>query len=399
MIYFFVFIFVFIIQFSFAEIGSPYDLIAPISTDLNSPQKLTARQVQEDLGLLDETIKKCFSGKFYFSQAQLEKLSQSLLSIHGDMNTSDFWISIDNALISIPDNHTYAAMFLNGSYLMTPRRMSQFRKPQVGKNKISDPSKIWEISKIGVQKDIALIAISRFPPSQDVVWTTFLETLQKNLEGTRGAIIDLRSNSGGDDFFGMEMAKIFWGGPFHHLIQMQFNNTSAEALAIFANHFRLQSISTGQEQNLNSIPERIVTVFRNQVQQALNNEIPLIQVEPKTGSDPKATVTQAGYKKPIYILSDAMTASSGEFTALAFHHHPYAKLLGENSAGFIHFGNAGKVLLPNSKIEVSISTQFSQLESDLFFEKTGIPPSVNISPGSDAFYTAITSLEHPNESL
>ncbi len=309
------------------------------------------------------------------------------------MNTFDFWTAVDDTLMSIPDNHTAATMFLNWFNYMTPHRLAQFRKPQVGKNKISDAAKAWEISKVGNSKDVALIAISKFPSSQDSVWTNFIALLQNNLEGTKGAIIDLRSNSGGDDYFGMEMAKIFWGGPFHHLVQMQFNNTSAEALSIFANHFRLQAIATGQAQNPNSIPEKIVASFMQQIEQALNQQISPIQIRPKAGSDPNAMVTQTGYQKPIYILIDALTASSGEFTALALYHHPYAKILGENSAGFVHFGNAGKILLPNSKIQVSISTQFSDLENHLFIEKVGIPPMLNISPGNDAFDAALTELE------
>ena len=380
-------------HFSFAEVKSPYDLITPPITSLSSPQELTSDQVLQDVNLLTEVFSKTFSGRFYFSEMQMNQFIQSLSAIHGKMTTFDFWFAIDDALLTIPDKHTAAIIFSNGHNLMTPHRMSQVRRPQVGKNKISDPSKVWEVSKVGANKDIALIAITKFPSSQNPVWNTFIDSVRKNLQGTKASIIDLRSNSGGDDCFGMEMAKVFWGGPFHHLVEKQSNNTSPEALAIFANHFRLQAIETGQAEDTNSIPEKIVKSFTQQLDQAITGAIPGIQIRPKFGSDKNAIVTQLGYQKPIYILIDALTASSGEFTTLAFSLNPYAKIFGENSAGYIHFGNAGKVLLPNSKIQVAISTQFNQLENNIFIEKVGITPTQSITPGIDAFDTALAALE------
>lgn len=378
--------------FSFGEISSPFDLIASLGTNLSSPATLTAKQVQDDLNFLMNVFNETFAGKFYFSNDELSKFTQSLNTISGEMKTSDFWIALDSIWLKIPDSHTGATFFKNGYNQMTPIRRAQFRAPQVGKNRISDSSKVWEVTLVGNKKDVALIAIAKFPSAQDPTWKTFLDSIRDVLKSSNAVIIDLRSNSGGDDYFGMEMAKIFWGGPFHHLIEKQINNTSASALAIMANHFRLQSIYSGQDTDPNSIPEQVVKSLTLQVGQALNGLIPNVQIRSKVGSDSSASVTESGYKKPIYVLADSLTSSSGEFTALAFALHPFAKIFGENSAGFIHFGNAGKVLLPNSKIQVSISTQFNQLENHLFFEKIGITPNQIIPPGTDAYDSAMIDI-------
>ncbi len=379
-------------HFSFAELKSPYDLVAPPAISLTSPSKLSSEQVDQDIQLLVTVFNKAFSGRFYFTEDQLHGFTQKIESIKGEMTTVDFWTALDDALLEIPDNHTAATIFYNSFNQMTPHRMSQVRRPHVGVNKISSISKIWEVSKVGKNQDIALVAISSFPSSKDPIWKTFIDSVQSAISNTKATIVDLRSNSGGDDYFGMEMAKIFWGGPFHHLVKKQYNNTTPEALALFANHFRLQSIETGQAQNPNSISEQIAGSFIQQIGQALNGSIPPVQVRSKTGSSENAIVTEKGYRKPIYILIDSLTASSGEFTAMAFSLHPYAKIIGENSAGYVHFGNAGKILLPNSKIQVSISTQFSQLENKLFIEKTGITPN-QPTPGQDAFDIAIKEID------
>jgi hypothetical protein len=385
-----------LVQTSFGANQSPLALIAPTSASLTYPQTLTAEQVQQDVDLLVDVFQKTFSGRFYFSPKEMDQYVQSLSSIHGEMYIFDFWTSIDDVLLKIPDQHTSASLYINGYNMMTPRRLMQVKKPNVGKNRISDPAKVWEVSRVGVHQDVALICITSFPPSGNPVWKTFLDSVRKGLDGTKAAILDLRGNSGGDDYFGMEMAKIFWGGPFHHEVRTQFNNTSPEALAIFANRFRLQSLKDGTAQNPDLHSEQQVQSFMLKLNQALQGLIAPVQIPGKAGSDPQAVVTETGYRKPIFVLIDGQTASSGEFTAMAFSRNPYATIVGENSGGYVHFGNAGKLLLPNSRIQVAISTQFSQLEDGAFIEKTGITPMKTVSPGQDAFQNVLAEIEPLN---
>jgi C-terminal processing protease CtpA/Prc len=102
----------------------------------------------------------------------------------------------------------------------------------------------------------------------------------------------------------------------------------------------------------------------------------------------------SGHNKPIYILTDGGCASSGESTAAAFEHHPEAKKVGRNTAGFIHFGNVGIIVLPHSKITVQISTSFQEYADHRFLEKTGIKPDIETAPGQDAYDVAVQAFKH-----
>ena len=64
------------------------------------------------------------------------------------------------------------------------------------------------------------------------------------------------------------------------------------------------------------------------------------------------------YTKPIYLLVDRGCASSCESTLEAFEAHPYAVTTGENSGGYIHFGNLGSAVLLHSKVVVQMATDF-----------------------------------------
>lgn len=80
------------------------------------------------------------------------------------------------------------------------------------------------------------------------------------------------------------------------------------------------------------------------------------------------------YRNPILILTDRENGSAGEELIMALKHHPYVSLIGENSKGVFHFGNAGFFQLPNSGINVHLSTYYNQIESGEFVEKIGFTP-------------------------
>ncbi len=92
-----------------------------------------------------------------------------------------------------------------------------------------------------------------------------------------------------------------------------------------------------------------------------------------------------GYKKLVYILIDGKCDSSCETTVDGFERHPYVKLVGENTAGCLHFGNIGYVILPESKAQVQIPTQYNEYYDNRFIERKGIEPDIRVPNGKDAF--------------
>jgi C-terminal processing protease CtpA/Prc len=85
---------------------------------------------------------------------------------------------------------------------------------------------------------------------------------------------------------------------------------------------------------------------------------------------------------------DGICGSSCESTINAFEWHSYVKMVGENTAGCVHFGNIGYILLPNSRIEVQIPTQYSEYFDHRFIEKVGISPDIKVPAGQDAYAAA-----------
>ena len=82
---------------------------------------------------------------------------------------------------------------------------------------------------------------------------------------------------------------------------------------------------------------------------------------------------------------DAKCGSSCESTIDGFESHPYAKTVGENTAGYIHFGNIGYIVLPNSKIEVQTPTHFNHYRDGRFLEIVGLTPDIHVPKGEDAY--------------
>jgi hypothetical protein len=98
-----------------------------------------------------------------------------------------------------------------------------------------------------------------------------------------------------------------------------------------------------------------------------------------------------GFDRPVYVLVDRGCASSCESTLDAFERHPEVITVGENTGGFIHFGNMGMAVLPRSGIVVQLATDFWKYDDGRYLEKIGIAPKLRVSAGGDAMTAA---LEH-----
>ena len=71
------------------------------------------------------------------------------------------------------------------------------------------------------------------------------------------------------------------------------------------------------------------------------------------------------------------------------------KRVGENTAGFIHFGNLGFFILPYSRMRGEIASTFNAYRDERFVEVSGIEPHLRVSSGKDAFETAFSDFIEP----
>ena len=82
---------------------------------------------------------------------------------------------------------------------------------------------------------------------------------------------------------------------------------------------------------------------------------------------------------------DAKCASSCESSLEVLREHPKARVFGERTAGFVHFGNVSNLSLPSSGIRIGIPTMYNEYPSGQFYDKIGFDPDINVPGGTNAF--------------
>lgn len=98
------------------------------------------------------------------------------------------------------------------------------------------------------------------------------------------------------------------------------------------------------------------------------------------------------FKGPIRILMDAECGSSCESTVEALELHPSVKTVGENTTGYVHFGNMGRMWLRRSNVIGAIPTQRYEFLDGRFVEKVGYAPDIPVSAGMDAMEIALKDI-------
>ncbi len=232
-------------------------------------------------------------------------------------------------------------------------------------------------------KSVLLITIARFPSSSSSVWSGFLDSVKKELSNVEAVFLDMRGNGGGDDTMGYRLAKILTGGksittPYGH----QYKVVTRAGLKTRWNYFILDKHEAKTKREKDYFQSFIDSDTR------------------KYWGSSKDTVIH-GYRspkvnhhkliKPVYIIQDADCASSCESTIDFFEYLSPIVKVGESTAGFIHFGNMGFILLPNSLLQVNIASTYQGYLDGRFIEAVGIKPDVMVEKGKDAFEAA---LEH-----
>lgn len=368
-------------QLSQKRVLAPKDLI--ISDLSASPKELTPEQVEKDLEFLSYGLANGYGGRNHLPDNTFQIAMEKLRSIERKTNNPvDLKNEIDRILFSMPDNHLKAKLFGEPS----PERLSAEKKGNVGKNATKSRDKNWDVRLDRFKsKKIVYISITSFPSHKDKAWNGFLSEVKEKIKNASdGMVIDLRGNGGGDDTMGGELAKILFGRQFENPLNQQFTSQTPETYIIFSNYARIMTLQRQAKQK--EVPEYFLESIQRATEsynKALAGELAPERITQDTWSGKKAPIS--GYSKPIYVLADAECASSCESTIDFLETHPFVKRVGENTAGYIHYGNIGYIILPNSRIEVQIPTHYNAYYDGRFIERKGLTPDVRVPSGSDAF--------------
>ena len=211
-----------------------------------------------------------------------------------------------------------------------------------------------------VEKDgIGILGISSSVTTkqhQDEINNVFM----KHYQHWKAIIIDMRGNGGGDSGTTDTIVKTIYGNPTPYAKTIQWRNTP-EAKYVLISRIAKQY---KDEVDYKREHDRVNKIYTEAHQNKMIDRTP-----PTYAFNPKK-----GFNKPIYILIDRHTMSSGEGILTQLRGHPFMTSIGEYSGGCGQYGNMGIVSLPND-IMLRLGTDYRTYD-DGKIEGVGHKPDV-----------------------
>ncbi|MBT4790333.1 MAG: hypothetical protein HON90_02080 [Halobacteriovoraceae bacterium] len=342
--------------------------------------------------LLIYALKYGYGAIEYFPNPFFEKVFSKLRNIK-PTTVSNLCVQIDDTLWEITDDHLIVRH--QGSFCGKLRKKKFFSKPAVGNNLLSrkDPkSSAVTYRKVNKNK-IPVLSISRFPDRKSKSWDGFIDTLKQIKEESKALIVDMRGNGGGDDTISEEWAELFYGGTYPTPILKTISKVSPARYALRANSIKLQLLN--YKSNNETPPPFLNKQYLDRIKKMkLAKSGKLDSKSVKNFHQKGKFIPKKGFNKPIYFLVDRRCASSCEHTLEYFEAHPKRKVFGENTAGLIHFGDTGRLILPYSGIDILISVKYLKYKDGRFAERKGYTPDVMLKNGEDALDSALKDIQN-----
>ena len=347
---------------------------------------LTAREVDRDLDLLEYALERGYGGRPFVPPAAWAEMSRRLRALRGASTTVlELCTQIGDALWQLPDAHLSAkrrspaerADVRCGTYFARERR-----RASVGDNYAVDEKKkpwIGETISVG-HASFGVLAIKELPFAEDPAWEAFERVVRRFMRAD-GLVIDLRGNGGGDDARGRQLARWLLDGPIAPGFTRTHERRTPEAFTLRMNE--MGALDRGPD---GSLPPHVAKRFeaarteRDEAARSTSPEWKIVEA-PK----PPVTLGPKAYHGPIAILVDAACASSCEGSLQVLRTHPKARVFGERTAGFVHFGEVGAITLPSSGVRVGIPTKYFEYPGGKLYDKVGFDPDVAVGSGASAF--------------
>lgn len=356
------------------------DLAFRPSDTLLPPATLLPEQTATDLAVARFAYREAYGGYPYVDAADRDELERRLDELHEFTDPNALCDAIAAALSRLPDAHLSAKL----GRRRCGGKPAHLRVPSVGASAHpADRKAPWALQW---RQRVALLSIKSFPAGDAPPWAGYDEAVDRLLTAD-AVIVDLRGNSGGDDTRGFQLARSLIGtevAPGHAVVHQRQTMAST---TVMLNWLGLELTGAAEREDIDSphIPAFLVEQRRLQLR-ILRGEVEP-WVHRKVARHP--IPSPPAYDRPVFILADAACASSCESSLEALRSHPRARFVGERTAGFIHFGNGGLVVLPHSQIRLYVPTKYNEYSDGTFYDKVGFTPDVAVPPGRDAFDVAL----------
>lgn len=352
--------------------------------------RLTPEDVDTDVTYLLAALDRAYSGKEHLPPGEYAKLVAHLEALRGlftkpqeDQAGDRLCLKIAEIFSTVPDNHLQTYSPFNKQF--RPRLVD------VGPNVFQGTG--FHLTKQRLAgRTIGILSLGTSMPSEvDAVWKDFEARIDQICRRTDALILDLRGNGGGMSDNLRWLASRLYGNPARVADEIMLSQRSAAVEALLHNEAAfiiLQARREGSPIQDYQLREKELHLKLCTAWQSLP---PREERDVRSGSQAPFN-PKAGYNKPVYILIDGGTASSAEGGFARFLSHPKVKIFGTNTGGYIHYGDAVPLVLPRSRIAVSIPTTFRTFSDGRFLEKVGYTPDVRVPDGQDALQVAFADL-------
>ena len=334
-------------------------------------EKLSPDEFKQEVDLVRYALDRAYGAKGIIAESIFAEADKKLQEISFVASPTKLCKDLGEVLSLFPDQHLKVKYRGESCYKRTIMRIN------VGKN-LNDTTHHWKGLKD--RSGIYTIAITAFMPGK---WPGFHEFLDEAIAKAKVLVIDLRGNGGGDDSIALEMAEKLAGQKIEIPFASDITRNTPETLTIWQNYLTVLRREFDDE-NMRAQIDVYLDETASKLSQSLRGELPEFQSTSSVTTDWRYDSTK-GFQGQIYILQDRDCASSGESTIDFFEYFPKITRVGFNTAGMIHFGNLGMVVLPHSGIQINMPTKANRYKDGRFIEFIGIKPDVVLKDGEDAY--------------
>jgi C-terminal processing protease CtpA/Prc len=208
------------------------------------------------------------------------------------------------------------------------------------------------------------VAITRIPSFMGDEYPRWIEDTFRALrqKGTKTLIIDLRSNGGGEDTYGVMLVSYLTDKPFHYVDRVTVKTLTWS----FEDHWDAKRLDAEQRARLRKLMTPIPDggyFLSEKIHDSLGEKQP----------------AKYRFSGDVIILIDGSTFSTAADTCAVLHHLKRATFIGEETAGAYYGNNSGTeptVTLPNSKVRFGLPLSSSwNAVSGYAGKRRGIIPS------------------------
>lgn len=343
------------------------ELLLEPTADLTPPSRITVAQEQADLQALFEAARDGYAGP---------ELGLAGFPLK-DETPLEFCLRLQAAFQRRNDAHLNARLL--------DRNCAEPVDGRVGDNVARER---WSAQVID---GVTVLGLPTFPMRDDQHWGGFLDVVRQAKASGKDFVLDLRGNGGGDDAFGYALAQVLYGLNVDEpvptpVVERALLQTPA-AFGVMANAIAYQEI------RLRARGAPVPPYYENWRQRYLKRrDLALVGFYPRWRTEAvRSGVAREAFAGKLYVLMDRRCGSSCENTLQFLEALPGRVLVGENSMGAVTYGEVGKIILPNAKIAVSLSTTITRFRDRRAPERLGYAP--DLKSDGDALATALAQIK------